>query len=125
MVAPVVAVIVGLFTGASIPAGALVALGLPHAETLVVVDAAASKVYVDLPALCAATQGPIDALASARKTDLALRLARAGDALCASASRPNTPANRLRAAAAWADALVAAGAAPPAPAPAPAVVHKR
>ncbi len=124
MVAPVVAVIVGLFTGASIPAGALAALGLPHAETLVAVDAAASKVYVDLPALCAATQGPIDAFARARKTDIALRLARAGDALCASASRPNTPADRLRAAAAWADALVAAGPSAPAPS-APAVVHKR
>ena len=124
MATPIVAVIVALLTGATVPAGALTALGAPHAATIVAVDAAAAKVYVDLPALCSAAQGPIDALAAVRKTALALRLARAGDALCASASRPNTPANRLRAVAAWVEALAAAGPIPPAPS-APAVVRSK
>lgn len=125
--APLVAVVVGLLTGTTIPAGALTAIGLPHAAALIAVDAAASKVYADLPAICAKTDEPLDRLSD--KADAVARraansLARAADAVCAAAQAPNTPIDRLAVAVAAVEAIVKANAVAPAEV-APAAVHSR
>jgi len=118
--APIVAVVVGLLTGATIPAGAL----LPHAGAVIAVDGLARQVYVDLPAICAATDGPLDRLgdladAGGAPGSLARRaadsLARAADAACAAAQEPNTPINRLAVAVAAVEAIVKANEVAPAP----------
>jgi len=123
MAAPAVAVVVAALTGASLPPAAAGALFGGYAPTIIAIDHAAGAVYADLPAVCAATDAPLDRLADAADAKIArggvLRrladsLARAADAACAAAKSPNTPADRIDLAVAAVNAIAKANAAVPA-----------
>ncbi|MGO4872761.1 MAG: hypothetical protein ACLPGW_19515 [Roseiarcus sp.] len=133
MAAPIVGFLVAALTGAALPSAATHAVFGAVGGSILAVDSAADAAYADLPAICAATDAPLDRLSDladkggasgAPLRRLADSTARAADAVCAAAKAPNTPADRLRAAAAAIDAIAKANAAAPAAAAeAPAPVH--
>ncbi len=112
MAAPFVSFIVAFLTGATLPGGAAQAILGGAAQAALVVDRQAATVYADLPAICAATDPPLDRLSdaadaakanSAAKRILAAvadRLAHDADIVCKDSHWPNTPAGRLQAVAA-------------------------
>ncbi len=129
MAAPIVALIVGLLTGASVPVGAAQATFGGAAQAVIVVDHKAATFYGKLPAICAATDPALDRLSDAADAARAKsrwrailaaaadRQARDADIVCKDAKQPNTPAGRLKAAAdALRDIAVADGLIPPRPA---------
>lgn len=121
MVAPlIIPAIIGLLTGTSLPPAIVSIAGARAAATVISVDAVASKVYVDLPAICALTDGPLDRmtdlvdLGGSKFAAILDRLTRAADAACKASRQANTPINRLTLAIDVLDALVSA---PPAAKP--------
>jgi hypothetical protein len=112
MAAPFVSFIVAFLTSATLPGGAAQAILGGAAQAALVVDRQAATVYADLPAICAATDAPLDRLsdaADAAKANsvaqrvlgaAADRLARDADIVCNDSQRPNTSAGRLQAVAA-------------------------
>lgn len=128
MAAPIVALIVGLLTGAALPVGLAQATFGGAAQAVIVVDHKAAAIYGKLPAVCAATDPALDRLSDAADAARAKsrwrailaaaadRLARDADIVCKDAQQPNTPAGRLKAAAdALRDIAVADGLVPSAP----------
>jgi hypothetical protein len=132
MAAPIVAVIVGLLTGATLPAGATALLG-GAGPAIVALDAKAATIAADMPALCAAAapaaerlraqlaaHPPATKVGALARAALA-RLDRDARIVCAHTGGPNTPAGRLKAAAgvlgdiAAADGLIPSVEAKPAP----------
>jgi hypothetical protein len=135
-VTPIVAVIVCLLTGQALPAG-LIAAALPAnvINAARAVDSAAATVAAYAPAVCAATDGPLDRVtddldaASRGKVTTWRRvlagLTAAADTVCAGAAKASTPAARAKlvidaaAAVARAEATLDGVASPVAVAPTP------
>lgn len=106
MAAPIVAVIVGLLTGATLPSGAAAIFG-GAGPAIVALDAKAEQIDAALPKVCAALQPASARLATAMATAKTsglralaaaaqARLARDVKIVCVdAASEPNTPAGRV------------------------------
>ena len=114
MAAPAAAAVLALIAGAG--GGAYVA---PTLAGLVKGEAVVAGVYVDLGAVCKATDPLIDGLDDAFPASGALaRLTAVADAVCAAAQRPDTPVDQAALAVAAIQALAAANAKIAAAAPA-------
>jgi len=112
MAAPLIGFVVAFLTGATLPAATTGAIFGSTAQAIVVLDAKAATAYAELPAICAAADPALDRLSEAADAAqatrrwrrvfaaAAARLARDADIVCKDATAPNTPAGRLKAAAA-------------------------
>jgi hypothetical protein len=132
MAAPLVAVVVGFLTGATLPAAGGAALLGGYAPVIVAIDGRAAKAYAIEQKVCPAADAAADKLADAADARakggkhrilawFADRLARDADIVCRNATTSNTPAGRLVAAGrVLADIAKADGLVPPAVAPTPA-----
>ena len=130
MVAPVVGFVVAFFTGATLPAAVIGAgVGAEYGKTIAAVDRTSAVVYGNLEAICPLTDHALDKAQTradstwgkrhkfwARLLDRAVADA---DAICGEAYGPNTPANRLRAAAAALDTIAKINGVDPEPETAP------
>ncbi|MGA2495275.1 MAG: hypothetical protein ABSF67_20425 [Roseiarcus sp.] len=127
MPAPIVGFFVAFLTGAALPVATAEATLGGAAKAVIVIDGKAATVYGKLPAICAATDPALDRLSDAADAARAKsrwrailaaaadRVARDADIICNDAKAPNTPAGRLRAAAAaLRDIAIADGLVPPA-----------
>jgi hypothetical protein len=87
LVAPLVLFLLSAGDGATSPWLAAAAKG----ETVI------AGVYADLPAICAASDPLIDALADSRPNSaILIRLAAVADAVCAAAKKPNNPIDQAQ-----------------------------
>jgi len=107
MAAPVVAAVVAFLTGAGISASAIPVALAPIAGDLSAIDQVAKTAWSYAPAVCRALDPLLDKAMDAEDARAGGKvtpwrrigddLAAASDAICASSSAPNTPAERLAA----------------------------